>query len=140
MTKSRFESLNHWASTSLGKNIEPDRVQQVSGDASFRRYYRLVEDDTTYILMDAPPEKENSHSFCAIAEAWKAANLNVPEIYHKDLAKGFLIISDLGDEVFLNGLNGNNADHYYHQAMVALIKLTHCYKYNNFFINETVII
>ena len=58
----------------------------VSGDASFRRYFRLPLADGSLIAVDAPPEKENSRPFVAIARALRAHGVHVPEVLAADLA------------------------------------------------------
>lgn len=74
----------------------------VAGDASNRRYERLTKyDGTTLILMDAPADKgENVRPFIAIAQHLCAINLSAPEIINRDVANGFLLIEDLGDDIF----------------------------------------
>lgn len=74
----------------------------VAGDASNRRYERLKKSDgTTIILMDAPAEKgEDVRPFIAIARHLCALNLSAPEIVESDVENGFLLIEDLGDDLF----------------------------------------
>lgn len=74
----------------------------VAGDASNRRYDRLIRaDGRSAILMDAPPEKgEDVRPFIDIAEFLKANGFSAPEIYHRDEAGGWLLIEDLGDALF----------------------------------------
>ena len=74
----------------------------VAGDASNRRYDRLTHvDGATAILMDAPPEKgEDIRPFVKIAQHLDAIGLNAPRIYAQDEYQGFLILEDLGDDLF----------------------------------------
>jgi len=74
----------------------------VAGDASNRRYERLSKPDgATVILMDAPADKgENVRPFIAIAEHLRALGLSAPEILARDIPNGFLLIEDLGDDLF----------------------------------------
>ena len=74
----------------------------VAGDASNRRYDRLTgADGKTVILMDAPPEKgEDIRPFVRIARHLNEIGLNPPEILIQDEENGFLILEDLGDELF----------------------------------------
>ena len=53
-------------------------LDMVSGDASFRRYFRLQHGQGSLICVDAPPEKENSRPFVAIARALFAHQVHVP--------------------------------------------------------------
>lgn len=74
----------------------------VAGDASNRRYERLtLGDGTTSILMDAPPDKgEDTRPFVRITNWLRDASLSAPEIYAQDAEHGFLLIEDLGDDLF----------------------------------------
>ena len=74
----------------------------VAGDASNRRYERLTRPDgSTIILMDAPADKgEDVRPFIAIAEHLSAIGLSAPAIVHRDETHGFLLIEDLGDDLF----------------------------------------
>lgn len=74
----------------------------VAGDASNRRYERLTRPDgTTVILMDAPADKgEDVRPFIAIAEHLRTINLSAPQIIERDVARGLLLIEDLGDDLF----------------------------------------
>lgn len=116
----RLEQLKNWLK-SLG--IEYDDIQPASADASFRRYFRISDNGKTYIVMDAPPEKEDCQPFIEIAEMLLEFGLNVPKILQQDINQGFLLLSDLGKTVFLSELNNNNVDRMYSSAMDALLLL-----------------
>lgn len=75
-------------------------IQSVAGDASFRRYFRLTSDNRTLILMDAPPPAEDVRPFIDVADRLKDARLHVPDILHADERNGFLLLEDLGDEMY----------------------------------------
>ena len=89
----------------------------VSGDASFRRYFRLVLGGVSYILVDAPPEHENSEPFVRIAKDWKAQGINTPEVKVADLAQGFMLLEDFGDHLCLQGLSADNCQARYQQCL-----------------------
>ena len=76
--------------------------QTVAGDASNRRYDRLTKSNSdTIILMDAPREKgEDVRPFVQIANHLRAIGLSAPEILAADTERGFLLIEDLGDDLF----------------------------------------
>nr|WP_118858447.1 phosphotransferase [Sphingomonas mesophila] len=76
-----------------GAHIEP-----LAGDASFRRYFRVHRDGQRAVLMDAPPPHEDPRPFIAVAEWLGARGLTAPEILARDLERGLLLISDLGDD------------------------------------------
>jgi len=77
----------------------------VSGDASFRRYFRFKTGDRSIILMDAPPGKEDSAPFIDIDRRLREAGLNAPEILHFDLELGFGLLEDFGDTLYRDILN-----------------------------------
>ena len=99
-----------------------------SADASFRRYFRvnLVAPYLgfhTLIAMDAPPPQEDCTPFVNIAKLFLDAGLNLPQLIAQDLARGFLLLSDLGDDTYLSQLNSESAPKLYLDATNALIKL-----------------
>ncbi len=81
----------------------------LAGDASNRRYDRLRHPDLgKAVLMDAPPEKgEDTRPFINIATHLRQAGLSAPEIFARDTTNGFLIIEDLGDDLFARVLEKN---------------------------------
>jgi len=101
-----------------------------SADASFRRYFRVHSDSETMIAMDAPPPKEDCTPFVKVAKLFLDAGLNVPKVIAQDLAQGFLLLSDLGDDTYLSKLNADNAQALYGDATDALIKLQRVSKPN----------
>ena len=76
---------------------EGAEVLPLAGDASFRRYFRVVAGDRQAVLMDAPPPHENPRPFVAVAEWLGSVGLKAPEIIARDLEQGLLLLSDLGD-------------------------------------------
>jgi hypothetical protein len=104
-------------------DIDPASLTPVSGDASFRRYYRVRARGTSYIVMDAPPERENCLPFIEITRRLDSAGLNVPRIYEADTERGFLLLHDLGDELYLHHLDERSSDALYADAFEALLKI-----------------
>ncbi|WP_323781663.1 aminoglycoside phosphotransferase family protein [Thalassovita sp.] len=73
----------------------------LAGDASNRRYERLQRGGETAVLMDAPPEKgEDVRPFVSIAHYLTELGLSAPRIWAEDAEHGFLILEDLGDDLF----------------------------------------
>lgn len=96
----------------------------VSGDASFRRYFRTAALSTgqTLIAVDAPADKEDSRPFVAIARAWLDNGVHVPEVLAADFELGFMLLSDLGDDLYLPQLK-THADTLYQAAMAELVRI-----------------
>jgi aminoglycoside/choline kinase family phosphotransferase len=96
-----------WAARMLG--LDEVRLEPVSGDASFRRYFRLQAPSGPVILMDAPPEREDSRPFVDIAARLRAAGLSPPRILHFDLELGFGLLEDFGDVLYRDVLDQGTA-------------------------------
>jgi len=95
-----------------------------SADASFRRYFRATLDDgTTRIIMDAPPANEDCRPWLRVQKLFQAAGAHVPEVLAQDMERGYLLISDLGDTTYLQGLDAGNAASLYADAIAALVKI-----------------
>jgi N-acetylmuramate 1-kinase len=73
------------------------RIEPLAGDASFRRYFRVIGDGGQAVLMDAPPPHEDPRPFIAVAEWLVGHGLNAPEILARDLERGLLLLGDFGD-------------------------------------------
>lgn len=76
---------------------EGAEIRPLAGDASFRRYFRVVEHDRTAILMDAPPPHEDPRPFIAIARWLGERGFAAPAILHEDLEHGLVLLQDFGD-------------------------------------------
>ena len=115
----RLAALDAWLHRALGG--APFRREAASADASFRRYFRVTCGERTAIAMDAPPERENCRAFIHVAGLLRAAGLNAPEIFAQDLDQGFLLLTDLGRETYLQALDEANADALFADATGALV-------------------
>jgi N-acetylmuramate 1-kinase len=73
------------------------QILPLAGDASFRRYFRVVEHERSAILMDAPPPHEDPRPFINIARWLTDRGFAAPEILHEDLAEGLVLLQDFGD-------------------------------------------
>lgn len=117
----REAQLTAWLEQQFGSpglELEP-----VAGDASFRRYFRIRSEGEPRIVMDAPPEHEDCKPFLAIARQWHKAGIHVPAIQRASLDDGFLVLEDLGDELYLDALTPANADRLYGDALDTLLRL-----------------
>jgi aminoglycoside/choline kinase family phosphotransferase len=120
----RLELLRQWTRQQLDW---PDvELKPASADASFRRYFRVQGKDVSYILMDAPPDKEDCGPFIHVTELFLALGLHVPEILARDVEHGFLLLSDLGNRLYLDELNETSVDRLYGDALGALATLQCC--------------
>lgn len=118
MMSQRHALLQQWA-----QQIEqnPDlTLQLISGDASFRKYYRAAD----CIWVDAPPATEKNREFIANSAALLNAHINAPQVLHADLDNGFLCVSDLGDRSLLSCLSDASVTAWYISALQLLPKFT----------------
>lgn len=129
MSDSRKDGLEAWGRQLLAEQGRPapagSRLCPISGDASFRRYFRFVGAEGSrfasakgarsagaegsfrfagtagWVFVDAPPEREDSPSFVKIAAGLRAQGLCCPEVLAADLEQGYMAVSDLGDAQYL---------------------------------------
>jgi aminoglycoside/choline kinase family phosphotransferase len=73
------------------------RLAPHAGDASSRRYFRVIGEGRSAVLMDAPPPHEDPRPFVAVAEWLASMGLSAPEIIARDLDRGLLLLDDFGD-------------------------------------------
>ena len=119
----RLTQLQQWLD-SLSENTYTD-LKPASADASFRQYFRVTnnKDDKTYIVMDAPPEKEDCHPFLLVTDLIRGVGVNAPDIISVDIKQGFLLLDDLGNKPYLDYLDNDSADNLYVDAIDALVKM-----------------
>lgn len=104
----RLDQARAWL-RAMGVDIQSG-FQNVAGDASFRRYFRLAADGDTRILMDAPPPQEDVRPFIDVTRRLRDAGLCAPEILQADPGHGFLLLEDLGDSLYRQFLDARNGD------------------------------
>ncbi|MCV4262384.1 phosphotransferase [Pseudomonas capsici] len=125
----RLQSLKVWLDEQLPAlfarqqwgAVPPATLTAASSDASFRRYFRWEGGDKTFIVMDAPPPQENCKPFVDIAHLLASSGINVPKIHAEDLTQGFLLLSDLGRQTYLDVIDADNADALFADAIEALL-------------------
>ena len=121
MNTQREQLIQTWLQAVL--QSDQFEVSFLAGDASFRRYARIKLNNKSYMLMDAPPEKEDCAPFVSIDEFFDQHGVRVPHIVAKDLGLGFLLLEDFGDVVLSTLLNDETVDQYYAQSFKQLIEL-----------------
>ena len=119
MSFDRGASLRGWLDAAGMRG----RLEPLAGDASFRRYLRLRTDRGSFVVMDAPPDREDSRPFVHVAGLLRAAGVNVPEVHAVDLEQGFLLLGDLGSVSYLDRLDAASAPALYRDALAALVRM-----------------
>ena len=132
----RSTALAHWVAQilvpdsdmSVSNAAGPIELNMVSGDASFRRYFRVQLHGRSWMAVDAPTDTENNPAFVAIAKHWADHGIQVPQIVAYDFEQGFLLQQDFGDALFWQQLHQDDIsepeiNRYYRQAIDELLKI-----------------
>ena len=98
-------------------------IESASADASFRSYWRSASGGRTWILMDAPPEKEDIRPWLDIARRLVRAGLHAPEVRASDASLGFVLMADLGEHQYQPSLVEDTVDSLYGDALAALLAI-----------------
>ncbi|MBL8347241.1 MAG: phosphotransferase [Rubrivivax sp.] len=125
----RRVAFEHWLGTIASRHgLEPESLEPASADASFRRYLRVQASKAaggSLIVMDAPPPHEDVRPFVKVARLAEAAGLNSPRVLECDEAKGFLLLTDLGRQSYLDVMKSASApeaDRLMRAALAALVR------------------
>jgi aminoglycoside/choline kinase family phosphotransferase len=129
MPDARAEALSQWLTTA--QRVPVAGVAPASSDASFRRYFRVTlaapwapaGDAASLIAMDAPPPMEDCRPFVHVAKLLEQAGVHVPRVLGADLARGFLLMSDLGTRTYASALDEGSAPALYADALDALVAM-----------------
>ena len=120
MDSDRQQKLVTW----LGENsYEKTSLVNLSGDASFRKYYRVKKNELSYVVMDCPPDKENLSSFISVTKKLHKAKVNVPKLFECHHENGFLVLSDLGDDLYSRKLDSETVYCLYTDALETIVKM-----------------
>lgn len=126
------KSACDWALDVLG--CQASHIEAIGSDASRRRYFRLFLEPNqakwltdgprpSLILMDAPPKQEPLGPFIDIQKRLAEIGLHVPSLLHVEETQGWMVLSDLGSDSYLDRLNRETADGLFedaHQALLAM--------------------
>jgi len=128
----REQNLNNWAKTILAsqsvKVSSEFCVIAASDDASFRRYFRGETEMGSFIFVDAPPEREDCQTFVKISELLVDIGINAPRVYQADFTEGFMMLTDLGNQLYLDVLKSHDVEligRLYAEAFSVLRKMAH---------------
>ena len=117
----RVDALERWLAPQL--DGAAFTLAPASEDASFRRYFRAtLEDGRSFIVMDAPPEREDCRPFIHVAGLLHDAGVHAPVVHAQHLAEGFLLLSDLGTKTYLAALTDATVQPLFADAVAALLR------------------
>ena len=124
-TDARLALIEDWLKQDLG--LRCTRIEPASSDASFRRYFRAFVEGRdsrgagTFVIMDAPPDKEDVRPYLKVTRLLEGIGVHVPHVHETDAARGLLLLEDLGVTQYLSRLTaGDDADRLYGDALEAL--------------------
>jgi aminoglycoside/choline kinase family phosphotransferase len=120
-TTPRAQARLDWTREALGDAVAT--LEPASADASFRSYWRAQSQGRSWIVMDAPPERENIRPWLDIARRLRGAGLNAPDVRAADEEHGFVLMSDLGAELYLPKLRAAGPAGLYDDALDALFAM-----------------
>ena len=101
----RQTAFEAWLVTIAAQHgLRADTLVSASADASFRRYLRIQGHEKSFIVMDAPPPLEDVRPFVRVASLLQQAGLNAPRVLAAQVEQGFLLLTDLGNQIYLDAL------------------------------------
>jgi N-acetylmuramate 1-kinase len=118
-TDARLALIREWLSHDL--QLAHERLLPASSDASFRRYFRVFTPRGTFIVMDAPPGKEDVRPYLKVGALLAELGAHVPQVHASDVARGLLLLEDLGTTAYLQRLKaGSDPEPLYADALAVL--------------------
>jgi aminoglycoside/choline kinase family phosphotransferase len=118
-TDARLALIKEWLSRELRLSVQ--RVEPASNDASFRRYFRAFCDGATYVVMDAPADKEDVRPYLKVSALLESFGVHVPRVHASDVARGLVLLEDLGRTLYLERLRrGDDPEALYGAAFATL--------------------
>tara|TARA_Y100001970_G_scaffold287682_1_gene412948 strand:+ start:509 stop:1501 length:993 start_codon:yes stop_codon:yes gene_type:complete len=106
-------------------NLMKFKILPITGDASFRRFYRLKLNKSSRILILAKKEKyKNLIAYTSINKFLRSNNISAPRLYMHNYNQGMIMIEDFGDLSFHKILlNKKNKFLVYKQLIDLLLKI-----------------
>jgi N-acetylmuramate 1-kinase len=104
MSDTRLQHIGDWLAS---LHIDSTGIQPASADASFRRYFRVIDKGKPWIVMDAPPDKESLEPFVSLSGYLCGLGLQAPAVRAMNREAGFLLLSDLGKTPYLDRLRAD---------------------------------
>src|ERR1700738_2981609 len=118
-TDARVALIRDWLVREL--RLPVLRIEPASSDASFRRYLRVFCDADTYVVMDAPPGKEDVRPYLKVSQLLESLGAHVPHVHEADAQRGLLLLGGLGATLYLERLDaGDDPEPLYADALRVL--------------------
>ena len=113
----RIDNLQQFINTHF--DAQATTLAAITGDASFRRYYRLSYANKHFIVMDSDPKKVNNTPYILLNKVFTDQGFLLPHIIASDEQQGFFILSDLGSTHLADMLSDVNRTKHY-EALIDL--------------------
>jgi N-acetylmuramate 1-kinase len=121
-TDARVALIREWLTREL--RLPVARLEPASSDASFRRYFRAFAGEVTYVVMDAPPGREDVRPYLKVSGLLASVDAHVPQVHETDADRGLLLLEDLGTTQYLERLQaGDDPGRLYADALTTLVNL-----------------
>ncbi len=119
------DQIYNWVSAQIKE--KQFSIIQLAGDASARRYYRIVKDERTWVLMSWEPFIEKDYPFLSVQKHFEVCGVHVPEVVAVGADQGLLLLDDLGDltleRKFWEQSNPESSFDFYKKTIDELIKI-----------------
>ena len=114
------EEIRTWLSSLDGYSF--NKIEQVSSDASFRNYFRAIDDEKgSFIVMDSDPSLENNEKFMGVSNLLNQISMPIPCIHEQDDSGRYFLISDLGQKTLFDCRKESKTEEFYNRAIELLV-------------------
>ena len=114
------EEIRTWLSSLDGYSF--NKIEQVSSDASFRNYFRAIDDEKgSFIVMDSDPSLENNEKFKGVSDLLNKISMPIPNIFEQDDSGRYFLISDLGQKTLFDCRKESKTEEFYNRAIELLV-------------------
>ena len=98
------------------------KILPIGGDASFRKFYRIILKKNTKIIVSCRKEKyKNLIAYSAINKFLRSNKILTPKLYSCDYSKGIILIEDFGDLTFYKILLKKKNKFFIYKKLVDLL-------------------
>ena len=121
-------SLFEWSNKMLtSSNLTPlSTIERLREEASSRKYFRLSNQESSFVGVFSPPEKELNRQFVFLSLFLKKEGVTVPEVFYFDEGLGFMLIEDFGDKAYQFSINRSNFHHLFSSAIDEMVNINKC--------------
>ena len=77
------------------------KISKIAGDASYRKFYRIIINNKSKIIISAEKEKYNNLiAYASVSEFLRKHNILAPRLIGHNYSKGIIVIEDFGNTSF----------------------------------------